>query len=217
MVEIIGLLVLLIVSVAILFIAVAYPRVHSKWWLARRMYQHVDDHIGAKAFEREYAVTMRNVWGKYKDEKGVTRERSLAVWLWPHPELSGTMARPHWWRRAQYVQLGFAEKPWPMPYFKKDITHVTIMWTSETRVNRSQDWFVILEQQVAQALSLPYTEDLFVHNRTDFPYSNGLEDHRPERDQVTLELAERVELPRQISAADALNGRLDTNGPVKVE
>lgn len=198
MAELIGALFVLILSVAFLFGVIAYPRIHSKWWLNRRMYQHVDDHLGAKAFEREYSTTQRNFWGPDKD---------WVRWLWPHPELSGTMSRPHWWRRKQYVQLGFVEKPWPQPYFKKDIFLITLMWTSETRVNRSQDWFVILEQQVAQALSIPFSEDLFKHERTNFPHSNGLEDHRPERDQVTLTLADPMSLPNKVSAADAINGR----------
>jgi len=173
------------------------------------MYQHLDEHLGAKRFEAEYAATMRNLWGKYTDERGINRERGWARWMWPHPELSGTMARPHWWRRQQYVQLSYIEKPWPEPYFKKDIRLITVTWTSEAGVNRTPAWWVILEQQVAQALSLPWTEDLFVHDRKDFPHSNGLEDHRPERDQVTLELADQVSLPAKVNASDVLNGRLE--------
>lgn len=217
MAELVGSIILLVLSVAFLFGIIAYPRMHSKWWLARRMYQHVDDHIGAKRFEAEYAKTMRNLWGTYTDERGIRREKGWAIWLWPHPELSGTMARPHWWRRTQYVQLGYRKRRWPEPYFKKDIYLVTIMWTSETRVNRSQDWFVILEQQVAQALSLPYTEDLFTHDTKQFPYSIGLEDHRPERDQITLMLADSVSLPARVNASDAINGRLEKDGASKVD
>lgn len=208
MAEVIGVLFLLILFVTFLFSLIAYSRIHSKWWLARRMYQHVDDCCGAKRFEAEYAVTQRHFWGPDKD---------WVRWMWPHPELSGTMVRPHWWRRRQYVQLGYANKPWPQPYFKKDISLITIMWTSETGVNRSPAWFTILEQQVAQALSLPWTEDVFTHNRKEFPHANGLEDHRPERDQVTLVLADPMSLPARVSATDALNGRLEKDAPGEVD
>lgn len=185
--------------IPIIFGIIVAPRVHSKWWLARRMYQHVDTVCGAKAFEKEYAATMRNTWG----------ENRLTRWLWPHPELAGAMARPHWWRRRLYVQLGYQAKPWPMPYFKRDIVLVTITYTSEADHN-DKTLFPKIESAAARGLSQPWHEDLFEHDRRSYPYTGGLTDHRPERDQVSLLVAEPLVLPRRVSAAEALNGRVDT-------
>jgi hypothetical protein len=202
----------LLVSVAAIFAVVSGSRIHSKWWLARRMYMHVDEVIGAKAFEREYAATMRHMWGKYKDKNGVEREAGWAKWFWPSPELSGTMARPHWWRRRQYVQIGYVDKPWPQPFFKKDIVLVTLTYTSEANPNnKNYNFFVVVEQKVAQALSLPWTEDTFEHNAREYPHTGGLTDHRPARDQVSLIVAEPLRLSSKVSGADLLNGRVDTN------
>jgi hypothetical protein len=193
----------LLLAVAAIFVVVSASRIHSKWWLARRMYMHVDEAIGAKAFEREYAATMRHLWG---ENNGWVR------WMWPHPELSGTMARPHWWRRRLYVQIGYVDKPWPQPYFKKDIVLVTLTYTSEANPNnKNYNFFVVVEQKVAQALSLAWTEDIFEHNVREYPHTGGLTDHRPARDQVSLIVAEPLRLSSKVSGADLLNGRVDTN------
>lgn len=172
----------------------------SKWWLNRRVYLHVDSACGAKIFEAEYAKTMRNTWQGFP--------LVPATWLWPHPELSGVMARPHWWRRKIYVTLGFVDKPPLVPYRKEDIVQVDVTYTSEADHNDSV-LFPKIERAVARALSLPWHEDLFVRDSKTWPHTGGLVDHRPDRDQVSLIVAERERLPRTVTAREALNGRAE--------
>lgn len=186
----------------ILFALIALPRVHSKWWIGRDIYLFIDEDSGAKKWEAEYAKSKRALWG----------ENWFTQWLWPHPELSGIMARPHWWRRRYYLQIAFTEKPFPIPYFKKDIAQnsipITITYTSEA--NRDdKKLFPTLELDVARAISQPWHEDLFKHDKKLYPYTGGLYDHRPDRNQVTLEVAEPLRLPARVSAEDELNGHLN--------
>jgi len=167
---------------------IATRQASSKWWLNLRMYQHIDekDATGAKKFEAEHAKRMCEKWGWIVplDE----------LW-WPHPDLAGIMATPHSWRRKLYVGLGFKEeKPWGKPYRKEDIRLITVTWTSEAN-HDDATMFLAIERGVARALSIPWHEHLF--ERVD---------HRPDRDQVSLIVADRPELPEPDAAA-ILNGR----------
>jgi hypothetical protein len=173
----------------ILFALVAIPRIHSKWWIGRDIYLFIDEDSGAKKWEAEYAKSKRALWG----------ESWLTQWLWPHPELSGIMARPHWWRRRYYLQIEFIEKPWPVPYFKKDITRITLTYTSEADRDDAT-LFLKLEKDLARAITQPWHENLF-----------KLHDHRPDRLQMTFEVIPSVRLPARVSAEDMLNGRATTN------
>lgn len=165
---------------------IASRQAFSKWWLNLRMFKHIDDAAGIKRFEAEYAKRMRDRWGWI---------HPAPEWWWPHPDLAGVMSTPHAWRRKLYVWLGFKEeKPWLEPYRKEDIHLVTITWTSEADHDDAK-MFLAIEKGVARALSIPWHEHLF--ERVD---------HRPDRDQVSLIVVDRPELPEPDAAA-ILNGR----------
>jgi hypothetical protein len=187
----------LLFMVGLLFAIVTAPRFHSKRWLTKRIYYHVDEVIGARRFESDHATTQRTNWGWFWGDE-------LAAWLWPLPKLSGAVVMPRWWRRNIYVKLGLAEKPWPQPYYKTDIEFVTLAYTSEVPVN-DPDFITDVEcgkkpnkGGLAQALSLIWHEDLFEHPII----GNPLYDHRPERDEFTFVLAEVNHTQKRIKAAE---------------
>lgn len=98
---------------------------------------------------------------------GIAKRRwaaSIVNVIYPHPELSGTMALPSLRIRGRYVHVQFREKKWPIPYHKDDIIFIRLTWTTEAKLVRVRqpDFVTALEQDICRALDLVWHEGMFV-------------------------------------------------------
>jgi hypothetical protein len=127
------------------------------WWsthrLARLVFRHVDELLGARRYESDRGATQRRRWGWLLSD-GTART------LWPIQTAGGSQAMPMPWRLRRYVQLTVTHRRFPHPTGRRDVHAVTLWWTSEADPYQTT-WFERLEKKVAQALGRHWTGGLF--------------------------------------------------------
>jgi hypothetical protein len=144
--------------------ALVWPRHRSRVRLVRRVYRHVDEVLGARKYEADRAATLRRRWSWIS--------RDLANALYPPTQHAGAVALPryHRMRRGRdllgrpsgYVDLALSPVPWPRRFRPWHVPALTLRWTSEAGVAvGGHQWFTRLEKQVAQALGLEWSDELF--------------------------------------------------------
>ena len=136
------------------------PMGHGK--LTRRLYVHVDEHIGATKTENQVRAgkrfaAQRPIW---RGGLGKNLGRAWADTWWPVPQFGGTSARPSTKRMRAYIQLEMGRsRSWTKPYRIWDIQAVTVHWTSESAALVG-DFPKNVGRKVAQALRLESVDQL---------------------------------------------------------
>jgi len=173
------------VAVAGLF-TVELVRLAWRWWtgesaLVWRVFEHTDDRLGAGKYEARRAARVK-------------RALDLLSGRW------GAAVRPAYrpgdvqmTRIHRYVRLSFSGRrpPWRR-WRRHQVEAVRLTWTSEA-YRDAKSFLDLLEQAVAQALSVEHREGTF-GREVDY-----------QADSVTFRRRQHVAVPDQLDAEEALN------------